>query len=221
MGGRLTELYRKLKHRVVSIEGINLEHDQELSPFPPFFYPPPQRMEHRLTYGSGMVIHSKGYILTCYHVVAGLSSVTVKCGKNAQLYQGRVVLSWPEEDVAILKIKPTAPLASVTFCTEARIGEKVFALGNPFGFEHTLTMGVLSGKGRTVSTPNNTYVDMLQTDCTLNPGNSGGPLFNLKGQVIGMNAVIIQSHQSMGFAIPARRFLSLIKKYDFAQNVVQ
>lgn len=217
---RLTELYRRLKHRVVSIEGINVEYGRDFSGFSPFFFPP-QPSEPSLTYGSGMIIHSKGYILTCYHVVAGLAAVTVKCGKNAQLYQGRVVLTWPEEDVAILKIKPTAPLTPVTFCSEARIGEKVFALGNPFGFEHTLTMGVLSGKGRTVSTSNNTYVDMLQTDCTLNPGNSGGPLFNLKGQVIGMNAVIIQSHQSMGFAIPARRILALIKKYALAQNVVQ
>lgn len=212
MGSRLTDLYRKLKHRVVSNEGIKLDYPHTPPGFSPFFFPP-ERSEQKVTFGSGMVIHPKGYILTCYHVVAGLSAINVKCGKNAQLYQGKLVLSWPDEDVALLKIKPTTPLTPVKFSTEARIGEKVFALGNPFGFEHTLTMGVLSGKGRTVSTMNTHYVDMLQTDCTLNPGNSGGPLFNIKGEVIGMNAIIIQSHQSMGFAIPASRFLSLIKKY--------
>jgi S1-C subfamily serine protease len=220
MGSRLTDLYRKLKYRVVSIEGIRYDEASIPPGFSPFFFQH-GRPEHKLTYGSGMIIHPKGFILTCYHVVAGLSTITVKCGKNAQLYQGKLVLSWPDEDVAILKIRPTSPISPVTFCTETRIGEKVFAVGNPFGFEHTLTMGVLSGKGRTVSTANSKYVDMLQTDCTLNPGNSGGPLFNSKGQVIGMNAVIIQSHQSMGFAIPASRFLSLIKKYYLDQNMVQ
>ncbi|MDQ0340305.1 S1-C subfamily serine protease [Caldalkalibacillus uzonensis] len=212
MSSRIADLYRKLKHRIVSIEGMKAGPEREdllLSPY--FFFP--EREERKVSYGSGMIIHPKGYILTCYHVVAGIRAAKVKWGKRPELYQAKLVWAQQDKDVAVLKINPSKKLPTVTFCKDAHVGERVFAIGNPFGFEHTLTMGILSGKERTVSTANNEYEGMLQTDATLNPGNSGGPLFNTKGQVIGMNAIIIQSHQSMGFAIPTRTFLPLIQKY--------
>ncbi|GGK27689.1 hypothetical protein GCM10010965_20650 [Caldalkalibacillus thermarum] len=211
MNSRITDLYRKLKRRIVSIEGMELSERLDVV-FSPYLLSP-ERAERKISYGSGMIIHPKGYILTCYHVVAGMKAAKVKWGKNPQLYQARLVWAQSDKDLAVLKINTSRKLPPVTFCKETRVGERVFAIGNPFGFEHTLTMGVLSGKGRTVSTANNEYEDMLQTDATLNPGNSGGPLFNTKGQVIGMNAIIIQSHQSMGFAIPTSTFLPLIQKF--------
>lgn len=211
---KLTNMYNKLKHSIVTIEGNKRKKPETILPFNhPLFFD--FHEEHKVSYGSGMIIHHKGYILTCYHVVEGVSIAKVRSSRSRQLYQGKVIWGNKENDLAIIKINASKKLQPVEFdsSSETKIGERVFAIGNPFGFEHTLTLGILSGKQRTVSTDNHEYVDVLQTDTALNPGNSGGPLFNSKGKVIGMNAIIIQSYQNMGFSIPSDTFLPYIKPY--------
>lgn len=214
MSASLISLFQRLKQCIVSIEGIkNIV--RESQPTFRFQRIPVETEEKKITYGSGMIIHPDGYILTCHHVVKDMSTIRLKLGKNKSVYQGKVIGAEPSKDLAIVKISPNRKLPTVQFALSSRtpIGEAVFAIGNPFGFDYTLTRGVLSGKNRTLFTENNEYKHVLQTDAALNPGNSGGPLFNSKGKVIGMNAIIIPSYQNMGFAIPVEDFLPLIKRY--------
>jgi serine protease Do len=215
MASRLTSLYQTLKQCIVSIEGIKIKRNKKkMELFGPL-HNIEEPEERRLSYGSGMVIHPTGYILTCHHVISGMSLVKVKIGNEKELYQAKLVWSNPKKDIAIIKIISTKKLHSVRFgsSTQTPIGERVFAIGNPFGFDHTLTIGVLGGKNRSLDTENLEYPVLLQTDAALNPGNSGGPLFNSKGYVIGMNAIIIPSYQNMGFAVPVEEFLPEIKRF--------
>ncbi|WP_202081013.1 S1C family serine protease [Caldalkalibacillus salinus] len=215
MSSKLPRLYQLLKKSVVSIEGVRGKtHTRGRRMFQPFG-PPSHTEEKKMSYGSGVVVHPKGLILTCHHVVEQLDTVRIKLGTERSVYQGKVVWAEPTKDVAIVRIQPQKALRAVQFATSksVTIGDKVFAIGNPFGFEYTLTTGVLSGKNRNISTEEHEYSVVLQTDTALNPGNSGGPLFNAQGKVIGINAVIIPSFQNMGFAIPTDEFLPLIKKY--------
>ncbi len=216
MGAGLTQMYQRLKNCIVSIEGVR-QHHQSHSHLPDLFYWPKEQepLEKSISFGSGMIIHPRGYILTCHHVVNELSAVRVKWGSHQDLYRGTLVAGHPEKDIAVIKINPSRKLPAVRFASSqsASVGERVFAIGNPFGFEHTLTMGVISGKGRTIATKDHSYDEVLQTDAALNPGNSGGPLFNARGRVIGMNAVIIQSYQNVGFAIPSQVFLPHIRRF--------
>jgi serine protease Do len=211
---KLTSLYKRLKGRIVSIEGIKKKKIKRNDIFLPFPLGEDYE-EKKMSFGSGMIIHPDGYILTCNHVVNGMSLIKVKIGKDKNLYQGKLVWSNPEKDIAIVKIisQKKFPIIQFASSKEVPIGEKVFAIGNPFGFDHTLTIGVLGGKNRNLSSENHEYDKLLQTDAALNPGNSGGPLFNSKGKVIGMNAIIISSYQNMGFAIPSDEFLKDIRRF--------
>jgi serine protease Do len=213
MSVSLSRMYHRLKHSIVSIEGMKQSRTRQREPFSPFMLPYGTE-EKKMSYGSGVVIHPQGYILTCHHVVQGMTVIKVKLGKNKELYQGKLIWAKADKDIAVVQISPKKELTAVRFGSSKRtvIGEKVFAIGNPFGFDHTLTSGVLSGKNRNVATEDRDYKVVLQTDTALNPGNSGGPLFNSKGKVIGINAVIIPSFQNMGFAIPTEEFLPYIKR---------
>lgn len=210
----LSSLFQRLKPSVVSIEGLKRVSRQG---YAPFFYQslPQEKEEHQVTYGSGMVIHPNGYILTCYHVVKEMQAIRIRLGENKRVFQGKLIDAEPNKDLAIIKLSTQKKLPIVQFARSSKtpIGAAVFAIGNPFGFEYTLTKGVLSGKNRNLYTEDNQYKEVLQTDAALNPGNSGGPLFNRKGKVIGMNAIIIPSYQNMGFAIPMETFLPLLKRY--------
>jgi serine protease Do len=162
--------------------------------------------------GTGMIVSSNGYILTNKHVVEGADTVTVVLS-SGKIYEDVDVLgSDPLNDVAFLKIHGVSDLPAVTLgdSKTVRIGQGVVAIGNALGqFKNTVTSGIISGTGRpvTASTSGNSssaesLTDLLQTDAAINSGNSGGPLLNLEGQVIGINTAIAQDAQSIGFAIP-------------------
>ncbi len=151
--------------------------------------------------GSGFLISADGYILTNNHVVADADEVTVILADERE-FTATVVGTDPRTDVALVKIEdedgfPTVALGS---SSAARVGDRVVAIGNPFGLEHTVTTGIISAKGRVIGA--GPYDDFLQTDASINPGNSGGPLFNLKGEVVGINTAINPRAQGIGFSVP-------------------
>jgi S1-C subfamily serine protease len=158
--------------------------------------------------GSGFVIDPRGYILTNYHVVEGAQSIEVVLGDQSH-YPAKFIGADQRNDVALLKIEPkekhlvALPLGD---SSSLQVGQKVLAIGNPFGFQSTLTTGVVSALGRTVQTSQSTFIDeAIQTDAAINRGNSGGPLINSHGQVIGINSAIYTpsgTTAGIGFAIP-------------------
>ncbi len=153
--------------------------------------------------GSGVIIDSKGYVLTNAHVIlrSGRIKVTLKDGTS---YTAGVVGAEKALDLAVLKIQgdgpfPAAPLGD---SKTLMIGETVIAIGNPFGLSHTVTTGVISALHRTIQAEQHVYVDFIQTDASINPGNSGGPLLTIDGKVVGINTAIFGQGQGIGFAIP-------------------
>ena len=158
--------------------------------------------------GSGFVIDSRGFILTNYHVVAGAQTIEVILGDQSR-YPGKFVGADQRNDVALVKIDPKGkqlvalPLGD---SSTLQVGQKVLAIGDPFGFQSTLTTGVVSALGRTVQTSQTTFIDAaIQTDASINRGNSGGPLINTHGEVIGINSAIYTpsgTTAGIGFAIP-------------------
>ena len=158
--------------------------------------------------GSGFVIDAKGYILTNFHVVQGAQTIEVVLGDQTR-HAAKFIGADQRNDVALIKIEPGAkPLAVLPLGDSAalQVGQKVLAIGNPFGFQSTLTTGVVSALGRTVQTGQNTLIDeAIQTDAAINRGNSGGPLINTHGEVIGINSAIYTptgTTAGIGFAIP-------------------
>jgi len=158
--------------------------------------------------GSGFVIDPRGYILTNYHVVAGAQTIEVILGDQSR-YPGKFIGADQRNDVALVKIDPKGkqlvalPLGD---SSTLQVGQKVLAIGDPFGFQSTLTTGVVSALGRTVQTSESTFIDAaIQTDASINRGNSGGPLINTHGEVIGINSAIYTpsgTTAGIGFAIP-------------------
>ncbi len=163
--------------------------------------------------GTGMIVSSNGYIMTNKHVVDGASKVTVVLTDGKTYENVDVLGSDPLNDVAFLKIKNVTGLPAITFgdSKTVRIGQTVIAIGNALGqYQNSVTSGIISGTGRPVlassdgTSDGNTesLTDLIQTDAAINSGNSGGPLLNLKGQVIGINTAIAEDAQSIGFSIP-------------------
>ncbi len=153
--------------------------------------------------GSGFIISTDGYVLTNSHVVQGADEVVVTL-QDKREFKAKVVGIDKKTDVAVLKIDASGlPVVRIGDPTKARVGEWVVAIGSPFGFESTVTKGIISAKGR--SLPQETLVPFIQTDVPINPGNSGGPLFNMKGEVIGINSQIYSrtgGFMGLSFAIP-------------------
>jgi serine protease Do len=177
--------------------------DDPLSQFFRHYQMPQQQMPPSRGIGSGFIVTSDGYILTNAHVVSGAAEVTVKL-TNRREYSAKVIGVDKRSDVALIKISATG-LPAVHFGdpTKLRPGQWVIAIGSPFGFENSVTAGVISATAR--SLPDENYVPFIQTDAAVNPGNSGGPLFNLQGQVIGINSQIYSrtgGYMGMSFAIP-------------------
>ena len=158
--------------------------------------------------GSGFVIDPKGYILTNYHVVAGAQTIEVILGDKTR-FPAKFVGADQRNDVALIKIDPKGKqLTALTLgdSSKLQVGQKVLAIGDPFGFQSTLTTGVVSALGRTVQTSDTTFIDAaIQTDASINRGNSGGPLIDTHGEVIGINSAIYTpsgTAAGIGFAIP-------------------
>jgi serine protease Do len=163
---------------------------------------PQQEMPTRAQ-GSGFIVSSDGLILTNAHVVKDAKEVVVKLTDRRE-FRAKVLGADPKTDVAVLRIDAkNLPVVSIGKTSDLRVGEWVLAIGSPFGFENSVTAGVVSAKGR--SLPDDSAVPFIQTDVAINPGNSGGPLFNARGEVVGINSQIYSrsgGYQGVSFAIP-------------------
>jgi len=158
--------------------------------------------------GSGFVWNTQGHIVTNFHVIYGASSIKVTLADRSE-YRAALIGADPDHDLAVLQIQaPDEALVPVTVGTshDLRVGQKVLAIGNPFGLDHTLTTGVVSALGRTIrSMSNRTIEGVIQTDAAINPGNSGGPLLDGIGRLIGVNTQIVSpsgAFAGIGFAVP-------------------
>jgi Do/DeqQ family serine protease len=186
--------------------------------FKDFFDPGLDRRQKRTSLGSGVIIDGKrGFILTNAHVVTQSDAISVVL-QDEREFQAQIVGVDPDSDLAILKIGNQEDLPAVEMgnSEDLMLGETVVAIGNPFGFSHTVTTGVISALNRSVRTDDTVYHNFIQTDASINPGNSGGPLLNIHGDLIGINTAISAKAQGIGFAIPinkAKRIVSDLIQY--------
>jgi putative serine protease PepD len=177
--------------------------------------------------GSGIVVSTKGLIVTNNHVIAGAGTITVQFdGSGGPTRTAKVVGVDASNDLALLSVKPAGlRLVPLRFAASpsVHVGDPAFAIGNPFTFDQTLTVGVVSALGRTITSPNGASITgVIQTDAALNPGNSGGPLLNSAGEVIGVNSQIASGNQfgtqgsnsGIGFAIPSTTVLADLASFD-------
>jgi serine protease Do len=184
--------------------------------FKRFFGPMPQPRERgmRVSMGSGFIISPDGYVLTNNHVVDGADEVTVRLSDRREL-DAKVVGTDAQYDIALLKLNATdLPVVSLGDSKVVKAGQWVVAIGSPFGFDHSVTAGIISAVGRQFGGADQQYVPFIQTDVPINRGNSGGPLFNLSGQVVGINSQIFSNtggFMGVSFAIPI----------DIAMNAVE
>jgi serine protease Do len=195
--------------RKAGMRGGQDDEDNPLSQFfrgipgTPFRFGPPPSEAPMQGQGSGFIVSADGVILTNAHVVQGATEVTVKLTDRRE-FRAKVLGSDPATDVAVLRIEAKdLPVVKIGDVAQTRVGEWVVAIGSPFGFENSVSAGIVSAKGR--SLPGDAYVPFIQTDVAVNPGNSGGPLFNLSGEVIGINSQIYSrsgGYQGLSFAIP-------------------
>jgi len=186
--------------------------------FKDFYDPGLERRQKRTSLGSGVIIDGKrGFILTNAHVIAQSETISVAL-KDEREFQAQIVGVDPDSDLAILKIGNQEDLPAIAMgeSQDLMIGETVVAIGNPFGFSHTVTTGVISALNRSIRTDSTVYHDFIQTDASINPGNSGGPLLNIHGELIGINTAIYAKAQGIGFAIPinkAKRIVTDLIQY--------
>lgn len=171
--------------------------------------------------GSGLIVDSQGHIITNNHVIGDASEVEVRLSDKTKLI-AQVIGRDPDTDLALLKVTAGRPLPSARFGDSAgvKVGQWVLAVGNPFGLDRTVTLGVVSGIGRE-NVNLSRYENFIQTDASINPGNSGGPLFNLRGEVIGINTAIINFAQGIGFAIPSNMVKQVIEQLLAKGKVVR
>ncbi|GBC63807.1 peptidase S1 [Desulfonema ishimotonii] len=187
--------------------------------FRDFFESRPRRPRYqRSSLGSGVIIDgTKGFILTNAHVISRAGKITVTL-RDEREFEATIVGADPDSDLAVLRIRSETPLPAVKMggSADLMIGEDVIAIGNPFGFSHTVTTGVISALNRSIRAEETVYHDFIQTDASINPGNSGGPLLNINGVLIGINTAIYAKAQGIGFAIPisrARRIVEDLIRY--------
>jgi serine protease Do len=212
-----TGLVEKYGPAVVNVQASgnpDAQSDQDQGPdaqevpeiFRRFFGPMPRpRGGERLSMGSGFIISSDGYVLTNNHVVDGADNVTVRLSDRREL-DAKVIGSDAQYDIALLKIEASGlPAVSIGDSKAVKAGQWMVAIGSPFGFDHSVTAGIVSAVGRNFGGADQQYVPFIQTDVPINRGNSGGPLFNLAGQVVGVNSQIFSNtggFMGVSFAIP-------------------
>src|SRR4051812_7169196 len=204
------------KTQTAAAAGGSAENAQDpLSEFLRRFMPDlPERAQPRQGLGSGFIISEDGYILTNAHVVAEFDDVNVRLADAKREFKARVIGVDKRSDVALLKVDAQGlPTARLGKSTGLEAGDWVAAIGSPLGFANTITAGIVSAKGR--SLPDEMYVPFIQTDVAVNPGNSGGPLLNLQGEVIGVNSLIYSGtggYMGVSFAIPIEVALDVSKQ---------
>ncbi|WP_042202933.1 S1C family serine protease [Paenibacillus camerounensis] len=176
--------------------------------------------------GTGFIYESSGYILTNQHVIEGADVIQVTVDGTTKLYEAKLLGSSKDLDLAVLKIEGADfPTVALGDSDSLKVGSEVVAIGNPQGFDHTVTAGVLSAKGRSIDineedgSGTRNYKNLLQTDASINPGNSGGPLLNLNGEVIGMNVAVSTESQGIGFAIAVNTIKEVVDKLEANQEI--
>ncbi len=162
--------------------------------------PPQNQSTHAV--GSGVIINKQGHVLTNAHVIENASVIEILLAKNKQKLRAKVLGVDPKTDLALLKMDGNVPVTPLDLgdSDALRVGDAVIAIGNPFGYSHTVTSGIISAKGRVIGT--GPYDNFLQTDASIHPGNSGGPLLDIRGRVIGINTAVSSEGSGIGFAIP-------------------
>lgn len=179
----------------------------------------PQQREAR-SLGSGFIISKDGYIMTNYHVIDGADQIIVRLN-NRKTFEAQVIGSDEASDIALVKVDAKdLPTVNIGKSSELKIGEWVLAIGSPFGFESTVTAGIVSAKRRAL--PSENYVPYIQTDVAINPGNSGGPLFNLDGEVIGINSQIFSrsgGFMGLSFAVPIELAMNVVDQLRTSGHV--
>jgi len=182
---------------------------------------PRQRRPKTHGSGSGVIIHEDGYIVTNNHVIGGGIEAEIRLSDRTILI-AEVIGRDPDTDLALLKVQVDRklPVAKFGDSSAVKVGQWVLAVGNPFGLDRTVTLGVVSGIGRENMNLSK-YENFIQTDASINPGNSGGPLFNLRGEVIGINTAIINFAQGIGFAIPSNMVDRIIMQLKTGGKVVR
>jgi Do/DeqQ family serine protease len=171
--------------------------------------------------GSGVIVDRRGLVLTNYHVIQRADEITVRLSDKRE-FRGKVMGVDPKTDLAVLSFEAPADvaIASLGDSERLRVGEWAIAIGNPFGLDQTVTVGVISATGRS-DVGVTTYENFIQTDASINPGNSGGPLLNLKGEVIGINTAIVATGQGIGFAIPINMVRKVVDQLVAQGKVVR
>ena len=209
------QVSKKARPSVVNIHGQKL-----LGPGEDGFRPgeQPQRVNGM---GTGVVIDERGYIITNHHVVEGVKKIEVTL-HDEKSYVATLVSHDPKTDLAIIKIKTPEPLPVITIGTSSDLmpGETVVAVGNAYGYEHTVTVGIISALHRRVQVSDaQSYKDLIQTDASINPGNSGGPLLNIDGEMIGINVAVRAGAQGIGFAIPVDMAMQIAAELLSAERI--
>jgi len=209
----ITELAERVKPAVVSVFPVH-------GPSRPTDAPR-ERAPNAPGSGSGVIIDPQGHIVTNNHVVGEANEVEVRLSDKTK-FIAQVVGKDPDTDVALLKVVTdrSLPYASFGDSGTVKVGQWVLAVGNPFGLDRTVTLGVVSGMGRDNMNLSR-YENFIQTDASINPGNSGGPLFNMQGQIIGINTAIINFAQGIGFAIPSNMTKQVIQQLLARGKVVR
>ena len=198
------EIYQRVSPAVVNITSTTIDFD--------FFF---NAMPNQGS-GSGAIIDPQGHILTNYHVVQGARFLEVNLSDKRK-FKAKVIGADPSNDLAVIKIEPGGKLLSIVqlgSSSNLQVGQKVLAIGNPFGLEGTLTTGVISSLRRSIRAENGKLIDdVIQTDAAINPGNSGGPLLNSQGELVGINSQIFSTsggNIGIGFAVPVNTAKSII-----------
>ncbi len=209
IGGDLfSRLAEKLSPTVVNVRSLK-QVDPRIADYPFRTTPGPNQPPsyQQRGEGSGFIINKDGYILTNAHVVLGSDQVQVALS-DGKLFAGKPVGIDVETDIALIKIDSPTPLPVLPLGSSEKLkpGEWVMAIGSPFGFDLTVTAGIVSGKGRSLGS--NPFDDYIQTDTPINPGNSGGPLINTRGEAVGINTAVLAQGQGLGFSVP----IDLVKK---------
>lgn len=207
--GVITELAERVKPSVVSVGAIRAKDS------------PRDRPPNAPGSGSGVIIDDEGHIITNNHVVSDATEVEVRLSDKTK-FVAQVIGKDPDTDLAILKVTTDRKLPSAKFgdSSSVKVGQWALAVGNPFGLDRTVTLGVISGIGRENMNLSR-YENFLQTDASINPGNSGGPLFNMHGEVIGINTAIINFAQGIGFAIPSNMARQVLEQLLVRGKVVR
>jgi serine protease Do len=230
-----TELVEKQGAAVVNVSTTQIIHTPQMfqgapnvpenDPFYEFFrrFAPQVPREHESqSLGSGFIISADGYILTNAHVVDSAEKITVRLTDKRE-FKAKVIGADKRTDVALLKIDATGlPKVSLGNPDQIKVGEWVLAIGSPFGFDSSVTAGIVSAKGR--SLPQENFVPFIQTDVAINPGNSGGPLFNMKGEVVGINSQIYSrsgGYMGLSFSIPIDVAMDVVNQLRSAGKVTR